>query len=225
MIKNIGNYGFVEFIDKLGKDITIVNAARVSMGKRKFVMDEKDNKLIGYLSQNKHTSPFRHCQVQFHIKAPEVVARQWYKHIIGAEFAFKDSPWNEISGRYVKYDEEFYIPSTFRKQSDSVKQGSSSVSVDDPTVVSQIYNQAINEAYERYNQLLDLGLCREQARMVLPFSTYTEWYWTASLQAIKHFVTLRTDSHAQKEIQEYASVVDQMMSELYPVAWNLLKIT
>src|ERR1044072_3599697 len=124
------NIGSIELVDHMGSDLTVVNSARVSFGKRKTQLDESDTKLINFLAKHKHWSPFRHVQFQFHIKAPEIVGRQMYKHIIGADYAFKDHAWNEISGRYVEYDDEFYIPSMYRKQSDSNKQASIGESID-----------------------------------------------------------------------------------------------
>ena len=119
--------GFIEVVDSLGNDLTVVNSARVSFGKRKEKWDKSDERLVRYLAKHKHYSPFRHLQVQFHIKAPEFVMRQWYKHVVGIETtsnsSTKDHAWNEISGRYVEYD-EFYEPTIYRKQSDDNKQAS-----------------------------------------------------------------------------------------------------
>ena len=119
--------GFIEVVDSLGNDLTVVNSARVSFGKRKEKWDKSDERLVRYLAKYKHYSPFRHLQVQFHVKAPEFVMRQWYKHVVGIEttssHVTKDHAWNEISGRYVPYD-EFYMPTEFRKQSDDNKQAS-----------------------------------------------------------------------------------------------------
>ena len=119
--------GFIEVIDSLGNDLTVVNSARVSFGKRKEKWDKSDERLVRYLAKHKHFSPFRHLQVQFHIKAPEFVMRQWYKHVVGIETtsnsSAKDHAWNEISGRYVPV-EDYYIPSVFRKQSEDNKQAS-----------------------------------------------------------------------------------------------------
>jgi thymidylate synthase (FAD) len=214
--------GFVAVVDKLGTDATIVNAARVSFGKRIETMDEKDKKLVKYLAAHDHTSPFRHAAVQLHVKAPEFVARQWYKHVVGSDYVFKDTAWNEISGRYVEYGEEFWVPEVLRKQSVDKKQGSSDVPVTDHTLALATLTTAHSEAYSAYKRLLGLGVCREQARSVLPLSIYTEWYWTASLQAIAHFVKLRSSDHAQKEIRDFASAIDSCMLQLFPVSWEAL---
>jgi thymidylate synthase (FAD) len=214
--------GFVEVVDTLGTDATVVNSARVSFGKRIETMEEKDKKLINYLAIHEHTSPFRHAVVQFHVKAPEFVARQWYKHIVGSDYAFKDTAWNEISGRYVEYEEEFWVPEVLRKQSIDKKQGSSDVPVENHYLVIDKLEKAYSEAYSSYKELLHMGVCKEQARAVLPFATYTEWYWTASLQALAHFVKLRSSSHAQKEIRDFAAAIDTCMSQLFPVSWKAL---
>lgn len=225
--------GFIEVVDKMGKDLSnpslkVVNAARVSMGKRKEEFDEKDQKLMDYLASQEpiHSAPFRHLYLTFHVKAPEVVARQWYKHIIGSDYefgTFKDQPWNEISGRYVVYDNEFYIPNVFRRQSKSNKQASDGVfSQQDNAQIQEEYINLISACEKQYNKFIAMGMAKEQARMLLPFCLYTEWYWTASLQAVAHFCKLRNHSHAQWEIQEYALVVDELMRKEYPNAYTTL---
>lgn len=127
MKRDVLDKGFIEIIDHIGSDLTVVNSARVSFGKRKSQYDENDRKLVKYLAKHKHWSPFRHLVVQFHIKAPEFVMRQWYKHVVGIEtsssYPTKDHAWNEISGRYVPV-KDFYRPSNWRKQSDNNKQAS-----------------------------------------------------------------------------------------------------
>ena len=147
MKKEVLDKGFIEVIDKLGSDLTVVNSARVSFGKRKDVFDSNDRKLVKFLAKNKHWSPFRHMMVQFHVKAPEFVMRQWYKHVVGIETSSsssaKDHAWNEISGRYVPVS-DFYIPANWRKQSDNNKQASEG-SIDDQTSADDVFNFAMNE--------------------------------------------------------------------------------
>ena len=200
--------GFVELIDHMGNDLTTVNAARVSFGKRKEVFDDKDAGLIEYLADHEHTSPFRHSYLTFHVKAPIFVMRQWMKHRISSEF-------NELSGRYVEFEPEYYVPEVFRSQSKDLKQGSDGVCQDQKTK-SGIFADAIGETFNAYYHLLASGVCKEQARMVLPLALYTEVYWTASLQAVAHFIKQRTDSHAQWEIQQYASAVKELTMPLFP---------
>jgi thymidylate synthase (FAD) len=216
------NIGFVELVDSLGSDLTVVNSARVSFGKRKTELDESDKRLINYLAKNKHWSPFRHVTLQLHIKAPEIVGRQWYKHIVGTDYSFKDHAWNEISGRYVVYDNEFYIPGKFRKQSKDNKQASVDEEVDNPGESWRKYSTAIGQAYLAYKELIDLGVSKEQARGVLPVSFYTEWYWTASLQAVMNFIKLREDSHAQWEIQQYANALKDVVKQVCPYSAEVL---
>jgi thymidylate synthase (FAD) len=210
------NIGSIELVDSMGSDLTIANSARVSFGKRKTELDDSDKKLISYLAKHKHWSPFRHIQLQFHVKAPEIVGRQWYKHVIGSDYSFKDHAWNEVSGRYIVYDDEFYVPQKFRKQSKDNKQASVDEEVEAKLAAQVTYDTAISHAYSCYKTLLELGVAKEQARGVLPVSFYTEWYWSASLQAVMNFINLRDDSHAQWEIQMYAQAMKEMALSIAP---------
>lgn len=216
--------GFVKVVDLMGSDATVVNAARVSFGKTINMIRDQDKKLLDYLSTHGHSSPFRHCYVQLHVKAPEFVARQWYKHIVGTEYSFKDQPWNEISGRYVEYDYSSWEPESLRKQSKDKKQGSSDETVENEVELIERYKKITNDAHAFYHELIAKGVCKEQARTVLPVNFYTEWYWTASLQSLQHFVKLRTDPHAQAEIQDFAWAVNDMMTVLFPNAWKALNL-
>ena len=211
------NKGFVTIIDNLGTDLTVVNAARVSFGKKKKIYDDNDRKLVKYLIKHKHFSPFRHLMVQFHIKAPEFVMRQWYKHVVGCEttssYATKDHAWNEISGRYVPM-REYYYPQQFRRQSKNNKQGSQGVITN--TRLHEIWDLAINFSQDCYNNLLMEGVAKEQARCILPLAVYTEVYWTASFQAIMNFIDLRNEKTAQWEIRKYAEILLNCMHKLYP---------
>ncbi len=209
----------VELISTNGNcDLLIVNAARVSFGNRKQALDEKDEKLINYLAKHKHMSPFRHPQLTLHIKCSETVARQFYKHCVGGSYAFKDTPWNEVSGRYIEYS-DFDRPE-LRKQAKNVKQGSSDELVGQEA--QNIYNEAIDDSLAMYKKLLDLGVCKEQARMILPMATETEFWVTGSLEYWFHFVQLRQDSHAQQEIQLVADAVEGICHEASPVGWAAL---
>jgi len=203
--------GFVKLVDHMGSDLSVVNAARVSFGKRKEAYEEADGKLITYLAEHEHTSPFRHATLTFHVKAPIFVFRQWMKHRISSEF-------NEISGRYVEFpEEEFFVPGTFRRQAKVNKQGSEGQIGEEASVqAKEIFLAACRNAVAQYKSLIALGVCREQARCVLPLGLYSEVYWTVSLQAAAHFIRLRTDSHAQWEIQQYAQAVKAMVEERFP---------
>ena len=213
---------FIKVMDVLGSDATVVNSARISFGKRINEIREQDKKLLDYLAKNGHTSPFRHCYVQFHIKAPEFIARQWYKHIIGSEYSFKDQPWNEISGRYVKYETEFWLPDHFRKQATDNKQGSINEPPENEELLLKSYKDHVRASFELYNKLVESGVAKEQARTILPISFFTEWYWTASLQTIHHFCKLRNDPNAQIEIKTFAIDMEDFMNNLFPNAWRAL---
>ena len=217
--------GFIEVVDSLGSDLTVVNSARVSFGKRKEKFDKSDERLVRYLAKYKHYSPFRHLQVQFHIKAPEFVMRQWYKHVVGIETtsnsSAKDHAWNEISGRYVPV-EDFYHPSIWRKQSDDNKQASEGV-LDDlqQKRMTATYNEFMRQVEMAYDRMISAGMAKEQARIILPLSQYTEVYWTASFQAIMNFIELRNEKTSQIEIQQYAKVLLDLMFEVYPMTTKL----
>jgi|TARA_B100002019_G_C21213178_1_gene570497 thymidylate synthase (FAD) len=218
MIQNVLDKGFIEVVDSLGDDLTVVNSARVSFGKRKKKWDKSDEKLVRFLAKYKHYSPFRHLQVQFHIKAPEFVMRQWYKHVVGIETSSssstKDHAWNEISGRYVPV-EDFYTPEVFRQQSEDNKQATEGA-VKDQDSAKHHWEQAMFHAKEQYQKLLDMGVGKEQARAILPLNQYTEVYWTASFQAVMNFIELRNEKTSQWEIQEYAKVLLDLMHNTFP---------
>ena len=220
MKKQVLDKGFVEVIDSLGSDLTVVNSARVSFGKRKEVYDKSDRALVKFLAKHKHFSPFRHMVVQFHLKAPEFVMRQWYKHVVGAEttssYPTKDHAWNEISGRYTPVS-DYYIPEVWRKQSEDNKQASEG-ELDDlqQKRMTHLYERYLLEVERVYETMVKSGMAKEQARVVLPLSQYTEAYWTASFQAIMNFIDLRDEKTAQWEIQQYAKSLKEMMYDIYP---------
>ena len=215
--------GYIEVVDKLGDDLTPVNAARVSFGGRSDTFEEKDRKLSKFLIKHKHFSPFRHQHVMFIIKAPEFVMRQWYKHVVGIEttcaHVTKDHAWNEISGRYVPYD-EFYEPTEFRKQSEDNKQASDGL-VEDQIKATMMWREAQTKTIETYKELLDMGMAKEQARSILPLTVYTKVWWTASFQSIMNFIELRDEPTSQVEIQEYARAVKEVMLETFPETTKL----
>ena len=217
MKEKVLDHGFVEVIDSLGSDLTVVNSARVSFGKRKEKFDKSDERLVRYLAKHKHYSPFRHLQIQFHIKAPEFVMRQWYKHVVGIETtsnsSVKDHAWNEISGRYVEV-KDFYTPKIFRKQSEDNKQASEG-EVDEPDRALKSWENAMWYTRLFYEDLLERGVGKELARCILPLNQYTEVYWTASFQAVMNFIELRDEKTSQWEIQEYARVLKKMMLNVY----------
>ena len=215
----------VELVDWCGDDLSVVNAARVSFAKQsswsnvgeyehaggELELPEKDAKLIKYLAKHKHKSPFNHCFMSFRVKAPIFVARQLVKH----EYL----PWNEVSRRYVTEEPEFYFPEVWRRAADNVKQGSSAEAVKftmlDPTSSTRC-------ALVDYQEMLRDGVCPEQARMVLPQNTMTEWIWSGTLFAFAKMCKLRLDPHTQKETQEIARMIDGEAKTLYPVSWEAL---
>ena len=220
MKKQVLDKGFVEVIDSLGSDLTVVNSARVSFGKRKEVYDKSDRALVKFLAKHKHFSPFRHMVVQFHLKAPEFVMRQWYKHVVGAEttssYPTKDHAWNEISGRYTPVS-DYYIPEVWRKQSQDNKQASEGELNDlQQKRMTHLYERYLLDVERVYETMIQTGMAKEQARVVLPLSQYTEVYWTASFQAIMNFIDLRDEKTAQWEIQQYAKCLKEMMYDIYP---------
>ena len=220
MKKQVLDKGFVEVIDTLGSDLTVVNSARVSFGKRKEVYDKSDRALVKFLAKHKHFSPFRHMMVQFHLKAPEFVMRQWYKHVVGIEttssYPTKDHAWNEISGRYIPV-KEYYIPEVWRKQSEDNKQASEG-ELDDlhQKRMNHLYDRYLKDVERVYDTMVQTGMAKEQARIVLPLSQYTLVWWTASFQSIMNFIDLRDEKTAQWEIREYAKVLKEIMLEIYP---------
>jgi len=214
----------VTYKGSMGNDLTVVNAARVSFGKEsewdyeesdaysfKQHMKLKDKKLIKYLAKHKHLSPFGHCFASFHIKAPVFVARQLVKH--------KFLRWNEISRRYVDNEPEFFHPTEWRGRSDDKKQGSEGVIESlRPTYSKTLIKIAI----DNYKHLLSEGVCPEQARMVLPQSMMTEWYWSGSLDAFADICNLRCKSDTQYETQLVAWDIYYEMKDLFPVSWMAL---
>ena len=202
----------VTYIDHMGSDLTVVNAARVSFGKKQESFDaEKDSRLIRYLARYRHTSPFGHCFASFHVRAPVFVARQLVKH--------KFLRWNEISRRYVDEEPAFYSPDEWRGRSADKKQGS------EGTVQSNanlIYHNT--KTLNVYRQLLDEGVCPEQARMVLPQSMMTEWYWSGSLDAFADMCHLRCKPDTQAETRVVAEKIEDLMINRFPVSWEALRM-
>jgi thymidylate synthase (FAD) len=229
----------VQLLKHMGDDLMVVNAARVSMAKEseweivghdehidpdsrvlscepRRKLKAKDEKLIRYLARHKHWTPFSHPQVQLRIKMPIFVARQWYKHTVGFTR-------NEVSRRYVDDTPEFYVPNEWRLRAPNVKQGSSD-EVLPGTILFYWHTprDVMLTCVDMYEAMLGKGVAPEQARMVLPQATYTEFFETGSLAAYARLASLRMDPHAQKETRAYAQAVDAIMSELFPVSWEAL---
>ncbi len=209
------DHGFVRLIDYMGDDTAIVQAARVSYGKGTKKVSQ-DRGLIRYLMRHRHTSPFEMVEFKFHVKLPIFVARQWIRH--------RTANVNEYSGRYSVMKEEFYLPADedIRFQSTVNKQGRSEDEV--PEEVKQRLvtwlQQTQKDLYAGYAQQVEDGMARELARIALPLSLYTEWYWKIDLHNLLHFLSLRLDPHAQKEIREYAFVMAEMVKAVCPMAYE-----
>ena len=206
----------VTLIDSMGSDLTVVNAARVSFNKKSDwdednTLTVSDSNLISYLASHKHMSPFGHCFASFHVKAPIFVARQLVKH--------KFLRWNEVSRRYVDYEPELYEPNDWRGRSVDKKQGSEGTVYPDEDIIS-FYKHA---SLLSYNQLLEAGVAPEQARMVLPQSTMTEWYWSGSVHAFAKMCGLRLKPDAQYETRLVAEQIEDKMTELFPESWTALR--
>lgn len=203
-------------IQQMGGDLSVVNAARVSFAKQSFSVTEADKKLIRYLAKHNHWTPFGHASATFLIKAPIFVARQLVKHQVGLV-------WNEVSRRYVDDEPEFWLPETVRGRAANVKQGSddnlSPATQDDARRAIETATQA---SLESYRELLRAGVAPEQARMVLPQNTLTEWWWTGSLAAWARVCQLRLDPHAQAETSEVALLISEQMGKAFPVSWSAL---
>lgn len=207
--------GFVRLIDVMGDDSSIVQAARVSYGKGTKTARE-DRGLIRYLMRNRHTSPFEMVEYKFHVKLPIFVARQWIRH--------RTANVNEYSGRYSEMPDDFYLPEIdqIRAQSGMNKQGREDKPMDKTIAesIAQEMSEKQSTLHQDYKNYLSLDLARELARINLPLSTYTEWYWKIDLHNLFHFLKLRLDKHAQYEIRVYAEIIADIVKETAPLAWE-----
>lgn len=212
------DHGFVRLVDYMGSDDAIVQAARVSYGAGTKKLSE-DRGLIRYLMRHRHTTPFEMVEFKFHIKLPIFIARQWIRH--------RTANVNEYSGRYSVMKEEFYLPprEEIRFQSTANKQGRSG-----EELPQEVQNQFLShlqktneDQYKQYSQFLDAGVARELARIALPLSNYTEWYWKIDLHNLFHFLHLRADSHAQKEIRVYAVEMCKIVETVCPLAYEAFR--
>ena len=203
----------------MGSDLSVVNAARVSFGKKHEELTKGDEKLIAFLAKHGHWTPFGHATLSFHVEAPIFVARQLVKHQVGLV-------WNEVSRRYVDYEPEYWMPNHWRARAEDKKQGSSDEYVDwldraerTGGRVSKVCDLAVHT----YRTLLDAGVCPEQARMVLPQNVLTEWYWTGSLYAFARVCNLRCQPDAQLETQEVCKEIDILSRDKFAVSWGALR--
>jgi len=201
--------GFIRLVDSMGDDMSVVRAARVSYGNES-KGEDADKKLIHYLMEHNHGTPFEHIVFTFHIRCPIFIARQWFRHRIGS--------FNEISGRYVKLHTDFFKPTTFRQNHNENHQASveGSFTEDETERMLQEYQYALEVMSSTYESLLSKGVAREQARAILPVGTYTEFYWTVNARSLFNFLALRTDENAQQEIRDYAHLIKDLAEEIAP---------
>jgi thymidylate synthase (FAD) len=222
--------GYVRLVNHMGSDLTVVNAARVSYAKESKELSERDIMLIKYLSREGHTSPFRHTILQYEIYAPLMVARQWWKYVVGSAHyeGTGDSleAWNESSRRYITEEPNFYIPSNkeWRGKPENSKQGSGNSVIweigEKHTIELMNY---VELGLTKYEAALNDGICAEQARLFLPaYGMYVRWYWTASLQSVCHFLLQRLEHDAQLEIQLYAKVILEISKTIFPNSFEEL---
>ncbi len=208
----------VTLINSMGTDQTVVDAARVSFAKKaENYTEDQNEKLIGYLARHNHWTPFGHAQATFHIEAPVFVARQLVKHQVGLV-------WNEVSRRYVDDTPRFFSPPSWRPRAPDKKQGSDKHDmIPDMRQAWKIYESAIHNISKTYAILLEMGIAPEQARMVLPQSMMTEWYWTGSLAAWSRVCRLRISDDAQAETEKVAQDISREMKHLFPISWAALE--
>jgi thymidylate synthase (FAD) len=206
------DHGFVRLDDAMATDLSVVNSARVSFGRRKTEMEEADEGLIRFLMRDRHGTPFEHNSFRFHVRAPIFVAREWFRHRIGS--------FNEFSMRYARATDAFYLPEPEDVRTQVGKPGAYSFEPVAPELAEQTRDelQAVYEqAYATYERLVDAGVARELARCVIPVGAYTEFYWTINARALMNFVALRAHENAQREISRYAEAVEVFFAERMPV--------
>src|SRR3954466_14705377 len=206
------DHGFVRLDDAMATDLSVVNAARVSFARRKDEMDDSDEGLIRFLMRDRHGTPFEHNSFRFHIRSPIFVAREWFRHRVGS--------FNEFSMRYAKATDDFYVPEPDDVRSQVGKPGAYSFEPVEPELAEQTREelQAVYEAaYATYTRLVEQGVARELARLVMPMGAYTEFYWTVNARSLMNFVSLRAAETAQREIRRYADACERFLAERMPV--------
>lgn len=208
------NIGYVELYDKMGSDLTVVNAARVSFGKRQSEINvERDSKLISYMLRNEHTSPFEHVVFTFVVNCPLYVGRQWERH--------RTWSFNETSRRYTSENIDFFFPKELRKQAKENKQASLHEIVENNEYLVEKIKKHAQADLDLYYELIENGVCREQARGVLPQEMYMEFFGTIDLHNLFKFLHLRDSLHAQYEIQLYAQAIEKIIKPIVPISFEL----
>lgn len=217
--------GYVRLVDSLGNDLSVANAARVSYDKESLEMSERDSKLIKFLWDEAHTSPFRHAAMTFEVYAPLFVARQWWKHAVASTHLDDQNGWNESSRRYITENEEFYLPkgNQWRSKPENSKQGSGEPFADEVGgwFTNKLFD-TIESGKKLYDKALEAGIAPEQARLFLPaYGMYVRWRWTVSLHGVLTFLNQRLPQDAQHEIREYAEAVKQLTKDAFPYTYKV----
>lgn len=225
----VGDHGYVHLKDWMGTDLSPVNDAKVSFDKESTELGDRERRLITYLADHQHTSPFRHSVLKFEVYAPLMVARQWWKHVIGSEHGEgydRLTAWNESSRRYITEQPTFHIPEAgaWRSVPEHRKQGSGdNLDAELGGKYTEALQRHVELSLKLYEQALEDQICPEQARLFLPaYGLYVRWVWTGSLQAVAHFLKLRLDEAAQKEIRDYAEAVRQLAETKFPISLEAL---
>src|SRR2546423_8959502 len=206
------DHGFVRLDDCMADDLSVVNAARVSFARRREAMDESDEGLIRFLLRERHGTPFEHNSFRFHVRAPLFVAREWFRHRVGS--------FNEFSMRYARATDDFYVPEAEDVRTQVGKPGAYSFDPVSPEVAETTRDElraVYDAAYSAYERLIEQGVARELARLVMPVGAYTEFYWTVNARSLMNFVSLRAAETAQREIRLYADAVEQFLARKMPV--------
>jgi len=206
------DHGFVRLDDAMASDLSVVNGARVSFARHKTEMDESDEGLIRFLMRDRHGTPFEHNAFRFHVRAPLFVAREWFRHRVGS--------FNEFSMRYAKATDDFYLPEPDDVRSQVGKPGAYSFESVEPELAERTREDlraVYDAAYSTYTRLVDQGVARELARLVMPMGAYTEFYWTVNARSLMNFVSLRAAETAQREIRRYAEACESFLADKMPV--------
>jgi thymidylate synthase (FAD) len=223
---NVLDKGYIRLVDKLGTDLSVANAARVSYDKESKEMSDRDSKLIKFLWDEKHTSPFRHAAMTFEVYAPLFVARQWWKYAVASTHVDDQNGWNESSRRYITENEEFYIPEAtkWRSKPENSKQGSGEpINSMQGQILTNKLEEIVQKGSEFYHDAMQMGVAPEIARLFLPaYGMYVRWRWTVSLHGALTFLEQRLPSDAQKEIQEYAVAVRDLVKEAFPQVYEVV---
>jgi len=208
-------HGFVILDGCEADDLSVVNSARVSFGKRKESLDDADKGLIRFLMRERHGTPFEHNVFRFHVRCPIFVAREWFRHRVGS--------FNEYSGRYAEIEQSAYTPKLQDWRTQTGRPGAYTfepVSEEVAKEAESVLNKAYETAFSAYEQLLALGVAKELSRIVVPVGTYTEFYWTVNARSLMNFLSLRTHNTAQKEIRTYAAEIEEIFKSLMPVTYS-----